>query len=321
MGTELEPGDLRLAVVGSGRSGTNWLMLVLGHLFDAYPFGVLDWDTAAGRFQEPPASSAFARLRRRLHPHNYSTWEGLWSILPERFILHAHWVASPPVVAAVESNHVRVITMVRHPFEVMLSHLAWVNRSRGDIGLPFLKGITPRSRAFIDFASGPIGKQFMSVTTSWWVRPDTLRVKYEEMVEDPGAVGQTLIEQLGDEPRTSVAEALDAGSAERLRPTKSGALGGLLSDRRYAALLAPWGPFFRRAAAPAVRANLRGRNYYWQGSPGLWRRLLPEAEAKEIAAGQHDVMTFFGYECDFDPDLTADQADANWRELLAGNPR
>jgi len=57
-------------------------------------------------------------------------------------------------------------------------------------------------------------------------------------------------------------------------------------------------------------------NHFWQGRPGLWRHLLPAAEARAIAAAHADIFTALGFDCDPDPALDALAADRNWVRLV-----
>jgi hypothetical protein len=95
------------------------------------------------------------------------------------------------------------------------------------------------------------------------------------------------------------------------------------ADGELARLEAALGPVRCGSRAAAVEACSLARlrraatnNHFWQGQPGLWRHLLPAAEAREIAAAVAPVLGALGYECDPDPDLDARTADRNWVRLV-----
>lgn len=51
--------------------------------------------------------------------------------------------------------------------------------------------------------------------------------------------------------------------------------------------------------------------HFWQGSPGLWRELLPV----DIASVHHKVFDELGYECNPDKTLQNNEADMKWVAL------
>jgi len=57
--------------------------------------------------------------------------------------------------------------------------------------------------------------------------------------------------------------------------------------------------------------------HFWQGKPGLWKKLSTAEVARHIASAQPRSFERLGYRCDPDPGLTREQADANW-DTLAG---
>ena len=57
--------------------------------------------------------------------------------------------------------------------------------------------------------------------------------------------------------------------------------------------------------------------HYWQGKPGLWKKLLTAEAARRIASAQPRSFERLGYRCDPDPGLMREQAEANWDTLGA----
>jgi Sulfotransferase domain len=206
-----------------------------------------------------------------------------WRELPQECILQIHWRREPEFVQRLQENGFRVLVVARHPFDVLLSILhvviydvdseRWLDGRHGDERC--LWGAMPRSRPFIDYAKGPRAGELLAVSCDWWHDPAAIRVRYEEMVANPEAQWERLVSLLGPPRGQSFAEVLAETSLER--------------QRRYSI-----------------------NNHFWKGQPGLWRELLPPAEAEEIFGSLQWCFDALGYVCDPDPNLDACRADANW---------
>ncbi|MEX2236928.1 MAG: sulfotransferase domain-containing protein [Dehalococcoidia bacterium] len=306
---------LRIAIVSTGRSGTTWLQLLLSHLYDAAPVGARDWDATTGSFATDGGAGLVGRLIQRAAGQDYATWPQFWGSLPSRAIIHAHWHAHPPLVEELADRGVPVVTMARHPLDVLISHLAWVNRNQSeDLGLSFLRGATPTSEAFLDFATGKLAQWLLAITPGWWLREGVARVRYEDLADDPQRELKALAEALGLERRLSVEDALAAAGRESLQQKASGVAGFLPSPVR-GRLLALWAGLSRGSRRAFVEQH-RERKHYWQGTPGLWREFLPAESARTIAAAHQQSFECLGYDCDPDPNLTPAEAEANWLRRL-----
>jgi hypothetical protein len=136
-------------------------------------------------------------------------------------------------------------------------------------------GAMPRSRAFVEYARGPRAAELLAVTPDWWGQPGVVGVRYEDLVRDTPGELRRMAEAFGPVRCGSIDEAVDACALGRLRQAAT-------------------------------------NNHFWQGRPGLWRHLLPAAEAAEIAAAllPHD------YPVDPDPALDALTADRHWVRLV-----
>jgi hypothetical protein len=209
-----------------------------------------------------------------------------WSELPRQCIIQTHWPPEPDLLAQLKKHEVRVITLSRHPFDVLISilHFASVH-TETDQWLAGREGneksillATPRSREFIEYASGPRAKALLGISARWAAQPDCITVSYERLVENP-------------------AREL-AGLCRRLRPVPTSAI-------EYAV----------RTHELDKQRLAAANQHYWQGSPGHWKRLLPEAESRDLASACADTLAAFGYVCDPNPQLTPSQADAFWYGL------
>lgn len=246
-------GPLRIAVVSTPRAGNTWVRHLLG-----------------AAYQIPH----FAR-----HSMTDADWDGL----PPEVVLQIHWRRTPEFVAKLDQQGFRVVTVARHPLDVLISILhfciyeseseQWLLGSGGSE--TEIYSAMPRSRAFIEYAKGPRAAELLAVTSDWWGQPGVIGLRYEDCVRDTLRELQRLEATFGPVRCGSPSEAVEACSLGRLRK---------------------------------VATN----NHFWQGSPGLWRHLLPAVETTEIAMS----LSLLGYACDPDPKLDALTADRNWIQLV-----
>lgn len=241
-------GDpLRIAVLGSGRSGNTWMRLLLSELYCLDHSGVSD-------------------------PEEFD-----WAGAPERCVIHAHPNPDDELRELLHENGWRVVTMARHPLDVLISHLRWgqLHRHRWAAAIA---GATPASSSFVDFGGSEWSDEMLAKSRLWWTLGDTTGVRYERLVGDPRAELEGLVARIGVDPLSSAEIAVERTAFKQLRA--------------------------------------RDRNdHYWQGRPGLWRTLLPERQAVALGHAHQENLDFWNYVVDPDPSLTDEQADATWREL------
>jgi len=248
---------MRIAVVSTPRAGNTWVRHLLG--------------TA---YQIP-------------HLARHSMNDSDWKELPAEVVLQIHWRRESAFEAKLAENGFRVIPVARHPLDVLISILhfciyeseseQWLLGSKGTEAGIF--AAMPRSRAFVEYATGPRVTELLAVTPDWWGQPNVVGVRYEECVRNTDAVLAKLETVFGPVRCASRAAAVEACSLGRLRQGAT-------------------------------------NNHFWQGQPGQWRHLLPAAEAREIAAAQEPVFAALGYPCDPDPALDPLTADRNWVRLV-----
>ena len=210
-----------------------------------------------------------------------------WETLPNHCVLGIHWHPVPPFLALLERHGFRSVALARHPLDVLVSilHFAlhaptarWLESEGGNERSIY--GAMPRSTAFLEYAAGPRATALLCVSREWWTLPGCLRVRYEDLVADPHTVLARLVDGLGVATCCSPDAALAATTIAKLR-------------------------------------NLTGSpHHFWQGRPGLWKRLLPVPEAHALAKAQPAAFSALEYACDPDSNLRAGQADANWIELV-----
>lgn len=244
---------MRIAVVSTPRAGNTWVRHLLG--------------TA---YQVP-------------HLARHAMSDSDWAELPPEVVLQLHWRRTPEFAAKLDEQGFRVVTVARHPLDVLISILHFcVYESESDQWLlgaggseADIYGAMPRSRTFVDYARGPRAAELLAVTPDWWHQPGVVGVRYEDLVAHTANELRRLEEVFGPVRCGSIEEAVEACAMGRLRQQTT-------------------------------------NNHFWQGRPGLWRHLLPAAEANEIAA----VLPDLGYPIDPDPALDALAADRNWVRLV-----
>ena len=248
---------LRLAIVSTPRSGNTWLRFLLSDLY-----GV-------------PGLAA----------HNPG--EVAWRTLPPECLLQIHWHRTVPFLTRLTQHRFRVVTIARHPLDVLISLLHHALHTLDDRALEgqagserSLVGAMPRSTAFLRYATSQRAAALLSITPQWWHAPGVRAIRYEALVADTEG-------ELGD-----LSGSLDVEAC-----------------RCIAEVIAS-------LTMAELRARTGNESHFWVGRPGLWRRLLTAAEASEIASVHAGVFAGLGYECDPDPHLGAAEADANWVELI-----
>lgn len=247
---------LRIAIVSTPRSGNTWVRMLV-----------------AGAYRLPPHTAA----------HELSDAD--WLALPPECALQIHWRREPSFVAKLHEQGFRVLTLARHPLDVLISILQfavhnpetarWLCGRGGDES--GIWGAMPPSRPFVEYATGPRAAELLAVTCDWWGQPGVVGMRYEDFVADPAKQLVRLSELFGP-LREDPAEVVARHTIGKLRRD-------------------------------------HGVGHCWQGRPGLWRVLLPAAEAHEIAAAVAPVFDILGYTFDPDPHLDAATADRNWVRL------
>jgi ABC-type polysaccharide/polyol phosphate transport system ATPase subunit len=248
---------LRVAIVGSPRCGNTWLRRLLATLYNLT-------ETAA-----------------------HTPSEVDWERLPPRCALQLLWQPTEPFRAELAKHGFRVLTLARHPFDVLLSilHFAenvpetarWLDGQGGDE--TGIRGADPCSSAFRTYALGTRAKALLSISPAWWKTGGTTCLHYEDLVRDPSAELEEIRALISVPPARSVEDSVQLNTLERLRATS-------------------W------------------NQHYWRGEPGIWRGVLPARAAAEMAQAHRRCFAILGYDVDADPNLTVHQAQLNWRKLI-----
>jgi hypothetical protein len=259
-GCRPKASPLRLALVSTPRSGNTWLRHLLKAIYQLDRPGE---ELAVHRPDDVP-----------------------WTTLPPRCVLQLHWHFGEPFRSLLEEHQFRVVTLARHPIDVLISVLRyasnetetwrWLDGEGGDE--ESIVDVTPRDPAFLDYAISPRASALLSVSRGWWRAPGCHRLRYEDLVADPPSTLKRLCNAIGEVP------------LERIRQATRDNTLNCLRSRGH-------------------------RLHVWKGYPGLWRILLTGPEAERIAEHHADVFRELGYTCDSELALEEELVDANWQAL------
>lgn len=193
---------LRLAVLGTPRSGNTWLRRVLA---TAYALG---GDAGWERAVHDPA-------------------EVDWGAEPPRSIVQVHLRRQSGFEDVLARHGVRAVVPRRHPFDVLVSILQyathvhdthlWLHGEGGDESA--IRGLDPNHPTFVEYACGPRAKSLLAVSREWSDAPGSVSVRYEGLVADPLPTLRALADALGQPPVVAWEEALAANTKDELRKT------------------------------------------------------------------------------------------------------
>jgi hypothetical protein len=192
--TEERTATMRLAVIGTPRSGNTWLRHLL--------------------------SSAYDIPERPIHsPHDLP-----WNELPPSCVLQLHWHPVESFLTRLEDQGFRVIVLSRHPLDVLISilHFAlhdrtarWLEGEHGNERSIF--GAMPRSTPFMNYCVSKRADALLAVSREWWQVPGTVSVQYEVLNRDPHGELERIIGECGGQPVRSVEEVVAGRTLSKLR--------------------------------------------------------------------------------------------------------
>jgi len=243
---------MRIAIVSSPRSGNSWLRGILGDSFELQHIAV----------------------------HNYLDADNI----PQRCVFQLHWYHEPNFQAFLSEHQFQVITIARHPLDILISVLHFVRYEPetakwlgGNCEIPHsLAERSPSSDEFLEYAVNFGSENLLSITYQWWHDHSAIKIRYEDLVGTAEAEA-VRISKLLRVPTERIPGAVAANSLERFKslPNRHG----------------------------------------WQGRPGLWRELIPFENANTIFARHRPIFEKLGY--GIKPTaLTREKAEKNWASLL-----
>jgi hypothetical protein len=225
--------SLRIAIVSSPRCGNSYVRTVLARALNLAEIAVHNWT-------DTPKE------------------------LPKDCILQIHWYREPNFQSFLRENSFRLLVLARHPLDVLLSVLHFIRYEpltarwlEGNCAIsPELLESSSVSAAFERYATSWGAENLLSISYQWWHDCAALRIRYEDLVEDPNGEFAAIAKALGQ--TTDCIETI-------------------LTEINFQT--------FR--AMP----NRHG----WQGKPGLWRMLVPTITALKIYACHQRIFNVLGY--------------------------
>jgi len=249
--------SIRQAIVSTPRSGNTYLRMMLAHLYH------LD-------------QQAF-----------YTPEEVPWRQLSENLIFLLHWPPMDDFRANLKQSNIQPIVIARHPLDLLVSILRFAQHSPdthnwiGGMGgnEDKLKGATPTSHAFMDYALGERAYELLNINAAWWPLSEVARLRYEDLVASPEATMEKLAGQLnGDQVET------------------------------VPAIIATYTPDF-------VRNTWKQFNHVWRARPNNWLKLITPDRARAIYTCHANIFETLGYSYDPTHSLSDEQAEINWAEM------
>jgi len=210
-----------------------------------------------------------------------------WQSLPERFILQIHWLPDASFLALLAEHGFRPIVLARHPLDVLLSILVFAQHDEstlywlgGSEEERSLVGAGPLSETLLRYAISDRATALLNVSAAWWRTGNAFRVRYEDLVTDGAGQIEKILSWLGVTARVPPAAVVESTSVDSMR-----------------------------------KLQVEFLFHIWQGQPGLWKRLLTGAAARQICDVHHAVLNLYGYACDADDSLDLAAAHANWERM------
>ncbi len=152
----------------------------------------------------------------------------------------------------------------RHPLDVLISVLHFIRYEPetaewlgGNCSIPLdLPGKAQASPEFLEYALSFGAENLLSVTYQWWRDMSAVKVCYEDLVANTADEMRRLAGQIG-QPTEGIIGAIAPNSIEMFKA------------------LPNW--------------------YGWQGSVGLWRKLLPFESARQVMFRHRSIFDALGY--------------------------
>jgi len=194
-----ETGLARVAVVGSPRSGNTWIRRLLSDALDAAEIAVH-------------------------HPGDVD-----WRDLPERCVIQLHWMPTRRLRTLFRRARIRAVSPARHPLDVLLSVLVFVQRGQetsdwlpGTGDDTVLRSATPYSPEFLSWAASPRARALLSVTPAWWALADVVKASYEDFLADPERALGGVLQRLAMDPTRELGVTVSVNPPERLHLLSGG---------------------------------------------------------------------------------------------------
>jgi|GEM_PF-593407 len=207
-----------------------------------------------------------------------------WELLPDAVVLQLHWRRSLLFANRLRDEGFEVITLCRHPLDVLLSILRfaqvgstteWLGDSEDDDRL--LQRAAPTSRGFRQWATTARAQELLGVSSEWWDDPAARVVRYEDLIETPGVILSGLLQTMDREMSQPLSSVLEGSGPERLH-------------------------------------ELSGGIHVWDPRPGKWREFLPRELSETLRHVFERQFDLFGYDSENAAPPTHELATERWIE-------
>ena len=251
-----DPSSTRIALLATPRSGNTWLRMILAH--------------ALG-LDEIPAH----------HPGDLD-----WSTLPEQVVIQLHWPRTPYLETLLEQAGVRMVTLSRHPFDVLISILRFAQTEPDTVGWLWGKGgdeeglldVDPSSEEFAQWAMSERALNLLAVTTSWLDSEKVAQVSYERLVKSPEEEVARLLERLSLVPLRPIDEAV-------------------------------------RRCTPELVNGRKHIQHTWTATYDLWREVIPPQLADQLTACYGHQLQQLGFDPVLKSSGDSNTARSQWQAL------
>lgn len=182
----------RIAVLATPRSGNTWLRMMLAHVLELDAFAIH-------------------------YPGDLD-----WQRLPERAVVSLHWPRTAYLSALLSEADVKVVTITRHPFDVLLSVLRFAQTDPDTREWLWTRGgdeegivdVDPANPQFAEWAMSERASALLEVTSSWIAHRHAAIVNYEALVRSPEDEVRRLLARLSLQPIRPIKEAVELFTPE-----------------------------------------------------------------------------------------------------------
>jgi len=197
---ETRTAPLRLAVIGTPRSGNSWLRRLV-----ATGLSIGGEDGREIAVHDPDAID--------------------WAADVPRSIVQVHMRRDEGRSRLLERHGVRVLVPSRHPFDTLISILQYAIHAPqesaqwllGEGGNEYgIRGLDPCHSGFLEYCRSERASALLGVSSSWLGEPSAVRVRYEDLSAATEATLDRVGRGIGQKPRIGWAESVEKNSKESL---------------------------------------------------------------------------------------------------------
>ncbi len=209
-----------------------------------------------------------------------------WLRLPDRVAVQLHWPRTPYLRTLLEKAQFNVVTISRHPFDVLISILRMAQTEPETIGWLWGRGgdeeelldADPSSEAFAQWAMSERALNLLEVTSSWLDGGQAAQVSYERLVAAPEQEVDRLLTRMSLTPVRAIGQAV-------------------------------------RKFTPDWVNERSGIRHAWTATTGVWQEVIPSDLVDQLNARYSYQLRQLGFSDTPATDIDPKAARARWREL------